>query len=386
MSGSEEENPIQTPRGFTFNEEQLGILNNHIPGVKSAERKKDRHKLVKAARKEVMALPASKALPAEKLKELTVAVNSWFAIRAKRSKQTIKFGKTWTGRLAMYHEKKEKVNELKAELFEEAKADGKDPTTAFNFFQKAMTEVWDGLSSQERKHYDTVAIEWNKEGVSKEQKQEYVFHFNTPPISHLTYPRAAMKHAVSYTKKFADDMYKSLGVRYLFVMAMETPSETMHTGILDFNDAIGGGKTYASQHANWQTEGIDLDYWIEHNRQYYDATKVPEDASTRKLPRGHLSLERNEYGEPVIPDPLFVPKQQGARSWRQNVVRAFLSKHYGTLTLSHSTYCSFIMSQNWLLDQARPSLGNGYYQESAIVWRKSFCLRSTWNAWPNRPL
>lgn len=183
MSDSDEENPIKTPRSFSFNAEQLQILQNHIAGIKSAERKKDRHKLVKAARKEVMALSTSTALPAERRQELTVAVNSWFAVRAKSSKNKIKFGKAWTGRLVMYDEKKEIVNELKGQLFEEAKAKGKDPTTAFNFFQKAITEVWDGLSSAEQQHYGRVAMEWNKEGVSKEQKQEYVLYFNTPNIS-----------------------------------------------------------------------------------------------------------------------------------------------------------------------------------------------------------
>lgn len=138
-----------------------------------------------------------------------------------------------------------------------------------------------------------------------------------------------MKNAVAYTKKFAEDMYKSLGVRYLFMVAMETPSETIHTGLLDFNDAIGGGKTYASEHKNWRIEGIDLDYWNDHNREYYDPNKNPKDVTTRKIPRGHLNLPHNEYGEPILPDPVLVPRQENARSWRQNVIRAFLSKHYG---------------------------------------------------------
>lgn len=138
-----------------------------------------------------------------------------------------------------------------------------------------------------------------------------------------------MKNAVAYTKKFAEDMYKSLGVRYLFLVAMETPSETVHTGTLDFNDAIGGGKTYASEHKNWRTEGIDIDYWNDHNRDYYDPNKIPGNVTTRKVARGHLTLLSNEYGEPILPDPLLVPRQENARSWRQNVIRAFLSKHYG---------------------------------------------------------
>src|SRR5271169_3326209 len=76
MSDSAEENPIQTPRGFTFNKEQLKLLQSHIPAIQSADGKKERHKMIKVARKEVMALPVSKALPAEKRQELTVAVNS----------------------------------------------------------------------------------------------------------------------------------------------------------------------------------------------------------------------------------------------------------------------------------------------------------------------
>lgn len=140
-----------------------------------------------------------------------------------------------------------------------------------------------------------------------------------------------MKKAVVYTRKFAEDMYKSLGVRFLFLMAMETPAQIVHTGLLDFNDAIGGGKTYTSEHKNWQTEGIDMDYWNEHNRDYYDPNKIPADVKTQKVPRGHLTLPSNEYGEPLLPDPLIVPRQENARSWRQNLIRAFLSKHHGIL-------------------------------------------------------
>jgi hypothetical protein len=162
MPHSDEENPIEIPLSFTFNEEQLQILQQHLSGIKAAETKKERHKLVKTARKEVMALPASKALPAEIRDKLTVAINSWFAVRVKSSKNKIKFGKAWTGRLVMYHEKKEEVNEVKGQLFDEAKAAGEDARTAFNFFQKAITEVWNELS----------ATEWNKDGVSREQKQE----------------------------------------------------------------------------------------------------------------------------------------------------------------------------------------------------------------------
>src|SRR5271156_4736503 len=79
--------------------------------------------------------------------------------------------------------------------------------------------------------------------------------------------RAAMKKRWKYTKKFAEDMYKFLGVRFLLFVAMETPAGSVNTGIMDFNDGLGGGASYAAKHSNWKTEGIDLDSWNGHGPQ-----------------------------------------------------------------------------------------------------------------------
>ena len=37
-------------------------------------------------------------------------------------------------------------------------------------------------------------------------------------------------------KKFTEDMYRTLGVRFLFFIAMETPARSVNTGIMDFNE------------------------------------------------------------------------------------------------------------------------------------------------------
>jgi hypothetical protein len=124
-------------------------------------------------------------------------------------------------------------------------------------------------------------------------------------------------------------MYKSLGLRFLFFVAMETPTGSVNTGIMDFNDALGGGASYAAKHTNWKTEGIDLDSWNEHNRDYYNSDRISADISTTKVPRSLMHLDRNEFGEPILPNPLIVPSRQRGRTWRQGVVRAFLSYHYG---------------------------------------------------------
>lgn len=186
----EEENPIVMPQSYTFKEEQLRILQDHVSAIKAAEHKKQRAKLIKAARKEIMDLPESKGLPLQERQDLAIAVDSWFGGRSKRRNIKIKFGKAWTGRLVMYQERKETVNASKAGMFEQAKRKGKEPATAFNFFQKAISEVWDDLSTEEQRDYEKLAKKWNEEGVSREQKQEYVpsIHFTDWSDSLLDLP------------------------------------------------------------------------------------------------------------------------------------------------------------------------------------------------------
>ena len=133
---------------------------------------------------------------------------------------------------------------------------------------------------------------------------------------------------MKYTKTFAENMYKTMGVRFLFLVAFETPGSNLITGALDFNDTIGGGKSYTDEFKQWRTEGIDLDDWSSHNADFFDATKIPEEVRTKKFARAHLQLKHNEYGEPILPNPILIPQRETARTWRQNVVRAFLSMHY----------------------------------------------------------
>ena len=122
-------------------------------------------------------------------------------------------------------------------------------------------------------------------------------------------------------------MYKSLGVRFLFLVALETPSGVVNTGIMDFNDSLGGGATYTAKHENWKTEGVDMDSWNNHNRDYYNAEKSAP-ISTTKVPRSLMHLDLNEYEEPILPDPLLVPRRETGRRWRQSLVRAFMTHHY----------------------------------------------------------
>jgi hypothetical protein len=127
--------------------------------------------------------------------------------------------------------------------------------------------------------------------------------------------------------------------------------------MLDYNDSLGGGATYMAKHGNWKTEGFDMDSWNNHNRDYYN----PEQStlvSTTKVPRSLLHLDRNEFGEPILPDPLLVPRRETGRTWRQALVRAFMTYHYCKSSELKSPYYV----------DALPALASG--EERAIPWKK----------------
>jgi hypothetical protein len=168
---------IQMPTLYKFLPAQLQLLQDNAETVKSHDKVKGRYKLIKAIRKQVLALPESKNLSLQEKGNLAIAVDSWFAVRTKKTGNKVKFGKTWTGRLALYEENKVMTNELKLKLYDKGKAEGKEPRNAFSYFQAAITELWDGISTKEQAAYETLAQRWNAEGVSREQKQASV-HFS----------------------------------------------------------------------------------------------------------------------------------------------------------------------------------------------------------------
>lgn len=167
---------IETPASFVFLPDQLKILQDNLTVVQS-KKAKEKHKHIKSIRKQILELPVSKALPLEQREDLKIAINSWFSRRTRGGSHKIKFGKTWNGRLVMYDERRETVNQLKAELFDKAKtkskAKGKDgPRNGFDYFQLALTHYWNELDDEEKDRYRTIAAKWNSEGVSKEKKRE----------------------------------------------------------------------------------------------------------------------------------------------------------------------------------------------------------------------
>jgi hypothetical protein len=177
---ADEDNPsFNTPTSFRFVPSQLQILQETLADVKKLDNKKDRHRMIKQVRKQVLELPESKALDISQKEDLEAAINSWFSVRSKRQTNKIKFAKIWTARLVLYEENKEEVNEIKAKLYEKAMLKAENPKRPFDYFQRAISKLWKQQSRTDRKRLEKVAKKWNQEGVSREQKQEYVWRLST---------------------------------------------------------------------------------------------------------------------------------------------------------------------------------------------------------------
>ena len=148
----------------------------------------------------------------------------------------------------------------------------------------------------------------------------------------------------------------------MFLVALETPAGLVNTGIMDFNDELGGGASYMAKNANWEMEGIDRDSWNDHNRHYYNSEQIAPSVSSTKVPRVLTHLDRNDFGEPILPNPLLVPSRQTSRTWRQGLVRAFMTYHY----------CKFCESIFPHIVDWHPALASG--SDRSIPW-KSFLPR-----------
>lgn len=163
---------LETFPSYRFLPNQLAILQESVADVNKLINIKERHRFIKQVRKRVLELSESKSLDMDNKEALKEAINKWFRVRSKRQGKKMTFAKTWTARLVLYEEHKKEVNELKETLFHQAKENGENPKSTFNFFQVAISQVWKDQSKNERRRLEKLANQWNEEGVSRKQRQQ----------------------------------------------------------------------------------------------------------------------------------------------------------------------------------------------------------------------
>lgn len=141
--------------------------------------------------------------------------------------------------------------------------------------------------------------------------------------------RLAEKHAYKKIAGFAQDMYISMGVRLLLFVSFRKENGKIACTEFDFNDTLGRGKSYLTANPNFDTAGVNRKDWTEHNRTYYQENKQLPGVTAYRPRKGLMELSKNNYGEPILPDPEILPQGMKRRPYLQSLLRAFLARHYG---------------------------------------------------------
>ncbi|KAF6751345.1 hypothetical protein DFP72DRAFT_850967 [Ephemerocybe angulata] len=262
-------------------------------------------------------------------------VRLWYQQRGRSRRDDIHWGILWVGRQVFYKENIPLVMATQRELYAEAVGvqaseveveppeldaigdedgdnedevrDTRKPLKPFNFFQKALTIEWKKLSEEEQEKYHKLAIKWRKRGPNEEEKR-----------------RLAQYKLAEVMTEFCQNLYKQMGVRLVSLASFTDTKGQLGITTLDFNNKIDGGRSFKSGAKRWwQDSNPELAYG-----NFIVATKSGEAPGATDTKA--LVLKRNEYGEPILPDPKKVPRGSTAHRYYVKLLRAYVRGFYAT--------------------------------------------------------
>lgn len=108
-------------------------------------------------------------------------------------------------------------------------------------------------------------------------------------------------HVAAAMRKFADEMYTQMSVRVLIFMGYQKDDGKYVYSSNDFNPKIDNGKSIKKS-AQWKNNGITTEDFGQYLLESYGTKDDPVEKETSIRP-GSV-LETNDYGEPILPDPL----------------------------------------------------------------------------------
>ena len=104
---------------------------------------------------------------------------------------------------------------------------------------------------------------------------------------------------------FSKELYDSMGVRVFIFSCYVKPDSTLDVSTYDFNREFGNGKDYIDmQGQRFQEHGMMVSSWRAHNEEYYRSEDLTSANGGHQRGRATMTLEKNSYGEPILPDPL----------------------------------------------------------------------------------
>jgi hypothetical protein len=103
---------------------------------------------------------------------------------------------------------------------------------------------------------------------------------------------------------FSKELYDMMGVQVFILSCYLKPNGDLDVSTYDFNQELGNGKDYLDIHGrSFQEEGISVCSCRAHNQEYYGSEDLTGAKGGHQGSQVAIILEKNQYGEPVLPDP-----------------------------------------------------------------------------------
>jgi hypothetical protein len=141
-------------------------------------------------------------------------------------------------------------------------------------------------------------------------------------------------HVGSAMRKFADEMYTQMGARVLIFMGYRKEDGNFVYSSNDYNPKIDNGKSIKKS-SQWKNNGITTEDFGQYLLESYGTPDKPVEEEDHVRPG--TSLETNEFGEPILPDPSEPVGDTGKMKiqWYRDVVRTFVTGFYRKSVMMH---------------------------------------------------
>jgi hypothetical protein len=218
------------------------------------------------------------------------------------------YTKTWTKRLVADKLYKDEITELSQNHIPE----NPNKTERLRGYQMGLSEFMGKLDKDKEIELEEIKKKWNAKGPPADIKA-----------------RLAEKYGLAKVVEFQQQMWRQYGMRFYTFAAFKGSGDTIICTDIDNNKLFGGGVDYPKTESG--DDAISLNLWMAHMTKHYEPNNTEiGDVKGKRGKRGKLSLESNDYGEPILPDPECSPYTDAKekRLWLQDVIWAFIAGHY----------------------------------------------------------
>ncbi|EAU85139.1 hypothetical protein CC1G_08112 [Coprinopsis cinerea okayama7 len=244
------------------------------------------------------------------------AIASWFKANCRPRGRVAKTGtKARSGREVFAHREWKAIAERKRELMEAANFQGDQH---IGFHQQAVTELWGNLPDEQKAAYRREAVEWD--------------NVAPPPEIQLHTAEGAADRLLQFT----EDLYRQSNVRLWGMIIFRDKTGSLVKQVIDFNDRLGEHcRLDVAFHEEYEKMGFEklFDKWM--RPAYSSSSETPPPAAPTKATKdlARVDLEKNSYGEPILPNIAECPPAETShRKWITKVFRAYVFDSYSVAT------------------------------------------------------